>query len=84
MNSVDFYKYSRKATLERLLSLVVTKHYSTFALYGKEELEDSLNRFESNIRQAFARMDRIEWYDENTMLTLRVHPKTVLPENNGH
>jgi ubiquinone/menaquinone biosynthesis C-methylase UbiE len=76
LDSVEFFKYRRKATLERLLELVDAKHYSTFSLYGKRELEEALNEFESNIRKDFARMDQIEWCDENIMLTLRVQPKT--------
>ena len=66
--------------LERLLKLVDAKHYSSFSLYGKEQLEEALNEFESNIRKDFARMDQIEWCDEDIMLTLRVQPMTF-PEN---
>jgi len=66
------FKYKRNATMERLVEQVKKRHYSTFSLYKKDELSAALKTFQENIRSAFKDTTRIEWFDENILLILKV------------
>ncbi len=65
------FKYRRIASLNRLINLAQGGHYSTFSLYGKDEFEAAIEGFQSNITGHFNNLERIEWFDENTLLVLR-------------
>jgi SAM-dependent methyltransferase len=67
---VKRFRYSRLATLGRLLGQARGKNYSTFSLYSPEEFDAALKAFEDNIRSAFSDLDHITWRDENIMLTV--------------
>jgi len=57
---------------ESMLEQVKKRHYSTFSLYKKDELSAALKTFQENIRSAFKDTTRIEWFDENILLILKV------------
>ncbi|MEE8596708.1 MAG: class I SAM-dependent methyltransferase [bacterium] len=76
LESIEYFKYKRKAKLERLLALAVNHHYSTFCLYNKKEFEKALKEFQKNIVRNFKNTDRITWNDENIMF--------FITKNKGH
>ena len=63
--------HQRVASIERLLHLVHSRHYSTFALYREEELKRAIVCFEENLRREHEDTERIEWKDGNVMIHLR-------------
>jgi len=71
MEDVRLFEYQRSSSLGRLLELAENRHYSTFSLYSKKELQASLTEFELNIRRNFEDPDDVRWIDENVMLTVR-------------
>ncbi len=70
LENVKFFQYKRNAFPEELFDKARAKHYSTFALYKEEELEESLKTFQENIKKKYPNMDDIEWSDENILLVL--------------
>jgi ubiquinone/menaquinone biosynthesis C-methylase UbiE len=74
LESVEYFSYARKASLERLVAQAQSHHYSTFSLYGAEHFQRALGQFERSIRYAFPNGDRVRWTDENTMLVIRKAP----------
>ena len=77
IEDIKKFKFKRKATLDQLLDRVRKKHYSTFSLYSDHELRDCLKEFKKKIVHHFTDPDRIEWFDENTLIALRLRPKTI-------
>jgi ubiquinone/menaquinone biosynthesis C-methylase UbiE len=71
IESIKNFKYKRSSTLKQLINKVKAKHYSTFSLYKKNELKDSLKKFRENIIKNFSDPEQIEWFDENILLVLR-------------
>jgi hypothetical protein len=71
MDQVQSFRYQRVSTLKRLHELARHRHYSTFSLYSKSELQAGLAQFEKNIRKNFEDVDNVRWTDENVMLTVR-------------
>jgi hypothetical protein len=71
MDQVQSFRYQRVSTLKRLRELARHRHYSTFSLYSKSELQACLAQFEKNIRKNFEDVDNVRWTDENVMLTVR-------------
>ncbi len=71
LEEVELFRYQRDSSLEKLLSQVREKHYSTFSLYTALELEAATEEFEENIRGHFSDTDRVHWQDGNLMLALR-------------
>ena len=71
IESIKNFKYKRRATLTQLVNKVKERHYSTFSLYRKEELEDSLKKFQRNIINNFSDPAQVKWFDENILLVLR-------------
>ncbi len=65
------FRYKRKATLDQLIEKVNARHYSTFSLYEKDELDKAVKTFQKNVRDRFQNTDQIEWVDENIMLVLK-------------
>ncbi len=68
LKQVTPFCYQRKATMQQLVEKVHARHYSTFSLYAKDELNDALTAFQANLNNAFH--DTIEWTDANTLLIL--------------
>jgi len=66
-----FFKYKRNSTLEQLVEKVKAKHYSTFSLYEKDELVESLKGFQKKLKDLFQDTNQIEWFDENVLLVLK-------------
>ncbi len=71
IESIKNFKYKRSSTLTQLVSKVKGRHYSTFSLYKRMELEDSLKKFRRNIINNFSDPAQVEWFDENILLVLR-------------
>ena len=65
------FKYKRNASLNYLVNLARSRHYSTFSLYQKDEFETALKGFEDNIKKHFSNLEKIEWDDEYTMLVTK-------------
>ena len=65
------FKYRRKSSLNCLVDLARSRHYSTFSLYQKAEFETALKGFEGNIKRHFSSLEQIEWDDEYTMLVIK-------------
>jgi len=72
IETVKQFKYERTSTLERLIEQAKGKHYSTFSLYKEEELDEAIQAFQDNIKKAFQKTDKIEWFDENILLVLKL------------
>lgn len=70
LESIEYFKYTRIAGLEWLLTQAVNHHYSTFCLYNKKEFEEALKGFQENIVRNFKNTDRIIWDDENIMFII--------------
>ena len=68
MVEAKVFRFSRTASLERLLEQVRSRHYSTFSLYEERELEKACRGFTEQIRRAFDDLEAIRWHDENIML----------------
>jgi ubiquinone/menaquinone biosynthesis C-methylase UbiE len=73
LESVKVFEYRRESTLDRLIEQAQNHHYSTFALYTKEESEEALLAFGRNLQERFENMEQIRWLDENVLLV--VHKK---------
>lgn len=71
IESTERFQFNRKSTLEGLVDKVKGRHYSTFSLYKKDELDQALKEFQKNIRRQFQDTNRIEWLDENILFVLR-------------
>ena len=71
VESIEYFKYARLSSLERLIEQAQNNHYSTFFLYHKAEFEQSLERFKQNIRRKFKNLNKISWFDENVLLVVR-------------
>ncbi|MEE9217736.1 MAG: class I SAM-dependent methyltransferase [Acidobacteriota bacterium] len=69
--SIDFFRFRRLASLDQLLQRASGRHYSTFSLFAAEEFERSLAGFQERIRKSFVNCDRVEWFDENVIITFR-------------
>ena len=67
---VKRFRYLRTASLDQLVDLARSHHYSTFSLYGKGEFTSALKGFQRNITQHFSDPEHIKWFDEHTMLVV--------------
>jgi SAM-dependent methyltransferase len=65
--ATESYRYPRRATLERLLEQVRSRHYSTFSLYEPDALAGAIEEFEHALRKDFPDPDCIAWDDQNVM-----------------
>lgn len=74
LEEVKLFRYPRLSSLEKLLSQVRERHYSTFSLYTPEELDEAVQEFKANIHRHFHNTDHLEWSDGNVMLVLRKMP----------
>jgi ubiquinone/menaquinone biosynthesis C-methylase UbiE len=71
VESIQFFKYRRVATLEQLVERARAHHYSTFVLYSPEELEKAITGFVKNIKHHFKDVQRVVWLDEYALFTIR-------------
>ena len=71
LESVNKFSFKRKTSLAELTTRARRKHYSTFSLYEKDELDHALSVFEDRISTKFTDLNNITWRDEYTMLVLR-------------
>lgn len=70
LESVEVFRYGRRASLGSLIGRARNGHYSTFHLYSKGELKEALEEFEENLRRDFSDLKNIGWFDENVLLVL--------------
>jgi len=70
LNEIKFFTYSRVESLEVLVNKALKHHYSTFALYDREEFTQCLEEFKQRLSAIFTDINRISWQDENIMLIL--------------
>jgi hypothetical protein len=54
--------------LERLVEKARACHYSTFSLYKKDRLDESISEFRENILRNFSETEQIRWTDGNVLL----------------
>ena len=71
IESVEYYKYARMSTLAQLIDRARSRYYSTFSLYTPEDLEEAIEGFRKNIERKFKDLNRVHWFDENTLFVIR-------------
>ena len=71
IDSIEFFKYNRISSMDRLLEQAENHHYSTFYLYDKNEFRESLDGFKQNLQRHFKDLENINWSDENILLVVR-------------
>ena len=71
VESIEFFRFKRESSLERLIKQAKGHHYSTFSLYSPREFDLALSEFISNIKQHYENTSRVKWADENIMFILR-------------
>ena len=64
------FRYYREQSLDHLVDLARTRHYSTFVLYGDAEFEIALDRFARNVEAGYDDPEKVTWHDENTMYVI--------------
>ena len=64
------FGHDRTSDLSSLVKKAENNHYSTFALYNKDEFKKSSETFEQNIRDNFEDLKNIRWQDENILLEI--------------
>lgn len=71
LETIEFFRFNRTATLAQLVKQAENKHYSTFYLYSVEELAEAIGGFQRQIEQHFTDPERINWHDENVMMVFQ-------------
>ena len=71
VESIQFFKYRRVATLEQLVERTRARHYSTFLLYSPAEFEKAIAGFVKNVKHHFKDNQQVVWLDEYTLFTIR-------------
>ena len=71
LETAKLFKYRRNETMGQLAEKVKAKHYSTFALYQDDELDEALKIFQESLKGQFQDTNQIEWFDENILLVLK-------------
>ena len=64
------FDHHRTSSLDSLVEKAQNHHYSTFALYGNDTFEESLEAFKQNIQDNFEDLEKIQWQDENILLQI--------------
>ena len=64
------FGHDRTSNLSTLMKKAKNNHYSTFALYDKNEFKRSSKAFEQNIKNNFDDLENIQWQDENILLEI--------------
>lgn len=70
LESVKFFSYKRRTTLQRLIEQALHHHYSTFYLYDKKEFNESLEKFKLTVWGRFG-SENVFWTDKNTMFVIK-------------
>ena len=71
LDSVKYFKYKRRASMNWLIRRAMHHHYSTFDLYDRVEFDDALLKFRKNIVNNFSNINDVLWEDENVMYVIR-------------
>lgn len=72
LENSKMFKYQRNVTMEQLVEKVIKRHYSTFSLYEEGKLSEALKIFQENIKRKFKDTNKIDWFDENILLVLKI------------
>lgn len=72
VDTIKLFRFDRVSSLERLIEKARAGHYSTFSLYKKERLEESISEFRENVLRNFSDPEQIRWTDGNVLLTVKV------------
>jgi ubiquinone/menaquinone biosynthesis C-methylase UbiE len=75
------FRYARQSSLDRLVEQARGHHYSTFSLFGAEELEEALEGFKEEVRERYVNLEAIDWYDENSLVVVRKEYELRGPES---
>ncbi len=75
LRSVAVFGYDRSADIDALIHQAENHHYSTFYLYEEAEFERSLVGFRKNLDSDFGDNGKVEWTDENSLLTIKKAPQ---------
>ena len=70
ISNTRVFGHDRTSDLSSLVKKAKSNHYSTFALYDKDEFKKSSETFEQNIKDNFDDLDNIQWQDENILLEI--------------
>jgi ubiquinone/menaquinone biosynthesis C-methylase UbiE len=71
IESTEYFEYSRTSTRDRLLEQALQRHYSTFCLYSKKELEAAYSRFTAQLTTGTIGKNEIHWTDRNILFVLK-------------
>jgi ubiquinone/menaquinone biosynthesis C-methylase UbiE len=71
LESIEYFKYERVASLEWLVTQAKEHHYSTFCLYEEKEFEEALEKFKRNVINHYRDTSRVVWNDENIMFVIK-------------
>lgn len=71
IESIEYFKYPRRSSLDRLIEQAQNHHYSTFYLYTTNEFENAMRKFKITIQRIFKNANRVQWFDENILLVVR-------------
>lgn len=75
LDSIEYFKYKRKASTNWLIKRAIHHHYSTFDLYDREEFDDALMKFRKNIANNFSNGNDVFWEDDNVMFVISRNPR---------
>ena len=75
LQSSEVFGYDRSAEIDSLIHQAENHHYSTFYLYEKGEFEHSVTGFREALTSNFGDNGKVEWTDENTLLTIKREPR---------
>jgi len=71
IQDIKLFNHIRVSNLDRLVEQARNHHYSTFYLYTADEFEESLNKFQENLKRHFFNPNAITWYDGNVLYVVR-------------
>ncbi|MFC2021965.1 class I SAM-dependent methyltransferase [Chloroflexota bacterium] len=71
VKSIEYFKYRRVFSLEKLIERARDHHYSTFTLYSPNDLEEAIIEFAGNIEYHFENIQRVNWFDQYTLFVIR-------------
>jgi ubiquinone/menaquinone biosynthesis C-methylase UbiE len=72
LDTIKLFQFDRVSSLEELIEKARARHYSTFSLYKKEQLEECISEFRENIMRDFSDPGQIRWTDGNVLLIVKM------------
>ncbi len=71
VESIEFFRFKRESSLDRLIEQAKGHHYSTFSLYTPREFDLALKEFIESIKANYEDTSSVRWADENIMFIFR-------------